>query len=167
MPSESAYCRRGVTMSFDRTKLPQPSEYFEGLGLAIHGPRNAKWRATECQIHGGSDSLRFNTESGGWLCMACGAKGGDVLAHHIQVTGSDFVTAAKALGAWMDDGKPAPSQKPSPLSYRQALALLAFEIAVAAMVATDVVNGRLISDEDALRIRQAAERITFVQEVLL
>lgn len=45
-------------------------------------------------------SLGINAESGGFFCHACGAKGGDVLAAHQLIIGCDFVTAAKALGAW-------------------------------------------------------------------
>jgi hypothetical protein len=34
--------------------------------------------------------------------MACCAKGGDVLAFHMQRYGLSFIDAAKALGAWED-----------------------------------------------------------------
>ena len=68
-------------MSFDRTHLPEPVGYFEERGLVLTGPARAKWRTTACTFHGGSDSMRINTQTGAWVCMAgCGAKGGDVLA---------------------------------------------------------------------------------------
>jgi len=34
--------------------------------------------------------------------MACGAKGGDILAFHMERYGFNFVEAVKALGAWED-----------------------------------------------------------------
>ena len=91
-------------MSFNRDNLPDTTAYFENAGLALKGP--GKWKTTRCEFHGGSDSLRVNTESGGWICMACDAKGGDVLAYEMQSTGTEFVQAAKALGVWVDDDKP-------------------------------------------------------------
>jgi len=45
-------------------------------------------------------SLGINTETGGFFCHACGAKGGDVLSAYQLLVGCDFVTAAKAFGAW-------------------------------------------------------------------
>ena len=66
-------------MSFDRTRLPEPVGYYESTGLAFK-ERKGKWRTTACNFHGGTDSLRINTDSGAFVCMAgCGARGGDVL----------------------------------------------------------------------------------------
>ena len=114
-------------MSFDRERLPDPVTYFEERGLKLSGPRSAKWRTTSCIFHGGSDSMRINVASGAWVCMACDEKGGDVLAYEMAATGAEFVDAAKALGAWLDDGKPHTLQKPSPLSPRAALSVMGFE----------------------------------------
>jgi hypothetical protein len=46
-----------------RDNLPDPIAYFEGEGLKLDG--RGKWRTTECRFHGGSDSMRVNTASGG------------------------------------------------------------------------------------------------------
>ena len=89
-------------MTFDRDRLPNPAEYFDDRGFTLSGPRSAKWKTTRCPFHGGSDSMRVNVHSGGWCCMNCGAKGGDVLSFEMQLTGAEFVPAAKALGAWID-----------------------------------------------------------------
>ena len=96
----------------DDDRLPDPASYFESQGLKLTGPRSAKWKTTECAFHGGSDSMRVNVHSGGWVCMACGAKGGDVLAYQMAAHGLEFVDAAKALGAWVDDGRPHTPQRP-------------------------------------------------------
>ena len=89
-------------MSFIRDRLPDALDYFarEGLELSARG----KWRTARCVFHDGSDSMRINTQTGGFCCMVCEAKGGDVLAFHMQRHGLGFVDACKALGAW--EGQP-------------------------------------------------------------
>ncbi len=55
---------------------------------------------------------RFITNGKPWLCMACHAKGGDVLSYHMAELYMVFAFAAKALGAWHDDGCPANTADP-------------------------------------------------------
>lgn len=151
-------------MSFDRDRLPDAQAYFEGLGLLLRGPRSAKWKTTRCEFHGGSDSMRVNMASGGWCCMACGESGGDVLAYHMKAQGLDFVSAAKSLGAWVDDGKtPAPS-KPAPLSPRQALSVMGFEACLIAIAGSNVGRGVILTEADLLRVRSAAGRLSYLAE---
>ena len=152
-------------MPFDRTLLPDPLTYFQNQGLNLKGPRSAKWKTTTCNFHGGSDSMRLNTSTGSWVCMSCGEKGGDVLAYEIAVTGADFVAAAKAIGAWVDDGKPYKPQKPTPLSPRAALSAMAFEATLTAIAAGNVAKGVLLTDADRSRLMTAAGRINRMVEV--
>lgn len=149
-------------MSFDRDRLPEPIEYFEGQALKLS--KRGKWRTTECRFHGGSDSMRINMASGAWVCMSCGAKGGDVLAYEMAATGVDFVTAAKALGAWVDDGKPEPRQKPAPLPPRAALEVLSFEATLAAVAAGNLAHGLVLTAKDRTRLMTAANRINKLAE---
>ena len=151
-------------MSFDRDRLPDPATYFENQGLKLSGPHSAKWKTTECRFHGGSDSMRINTSTGAWVCMACGEKGGDVLAYEIGLTGADFVGACKALDAWVEDGKPHATQKPAPLSPRAALSVLAFEATLAAVAAGNIARGVKLSDVDRFRLMAAAGRINRLVE---
>jgi hypothetical protein len=146
-------------MSFDRNQLPEPVAYFESQGLRLTGPSRAKWRTTECRFHGGSDSMRINTESGAWVCMSCGEKGGDVLAYEIAVTGADFVQACKAVGAWVDDGKPQAAQRPTVLSPRDALQVLSFEASIVAVAAGNLAAGVPLSEADRVRLLTCANRI--------
>lgn len=151
-------------MSFDRNRLPDPVSYFEGLGLQLR-ERRGKWRTTACNFHGGSDSMRINTDTGAFACMAgCGARGGDVLAFHMAHTGLDFITAAKELGAWVEDGKPAPA-RPTPLPARDALAVLAVESNLVAVAAANVAHGVALSQVDLSLVLQAAGRIQKIVEV--
>ena len=148
-------------MSFDRNLLPDPVSYFEGQGLTLAG--RGKWRTTACQFHDGSDSMRVNTASGGWCCMSCGAKGGDVLAYHQQLHSLDFIDAAKQIGAWVDDGRAAPL-KPTPLPPRAALQVMAFEATLIAVAAGNVGQGVDLSDMDRARVMAAAGRINRLVE---
>ncbi|MBH1979399.1 MAG: hypothetical protein I8H67_13695 [Comamonadaceae bacterium] len=150
-------------MGFDRHNLPEPLGYFEGQGLKL-SPRG-KWRTTSCTFHAGSDSMRINTATGAWVCMSCDAKGGDVLAYEMQAHGLEFIEAAKALGAWTDDGKPVQQHKPSPLSARQALQVLATEANLAAIAAGNVARGIAMTDLDLARLMTASNRITRLVEV--
>ena len=143
---------------FIRANLPDPVSYFEAEGLKLEG--KGKWRTTECKFHGGSDSMRVNVTTGGWVCMAgCGARGGDVLAHYIAEHGVDFITAAKALGAWQDDGKPDKPYRPKPLPASQAISVLAFESSLAAIAAGNIAHGLQLTDTDRARLYVAAQRI--------
>lgn len=151
-------------MSFDRNLLPDPVAYFEDQGLILAGPRSTKWKTTECKFHDGSDSMRINTASGGWCCMSCGAKGGDVLSYHMQLHGLEFIGAAQQLGAWIDDGRPAQKHKPTPLPPRAALQVLAFESLLVAVAAGNVAHGTTLSEIDRSRVMAAAGRINRLAE---
>ena len=142
---------------FIRANLPDPVSYFEAEGLKLEG--KGKWRTTSCTFHGGSDSLRVNTASGGWCCMACGASGGDVLAFHIQAHGMDFIDAAKALGAWVDDGQPHRPQRPKPLPASQAIQVLGFESLLTYVAAGNIAHGIQLTDNDRARLLVASQRI--------
>lgn len=148
-------------MSLDRDRLPDPASYFEGEGLRLTG--RGTWRSAACPFHGGSDSLRVNTVTGAWVCMSCHAKGGDVLAFAMQRGGLDFVPAAKALGAWVDDGKPAPA-RPRAFSAAAALAVLHADLHVCAVVVSDARRGELPTDDDWREFLAAAGRVITIAE---
>lgn len=148
-------------MSFDRDRLPDPAGYFEGEGLRLQG--RGTWRTTRCDFHGGSDSLRVNVDSGAWVCMSCGVKGGDVLAYAMQRDGIDFVPAAKALGAWVDDGKPAPA-RPRAFSAAAALAALHVDLHLCCIVLSGARRGELPTDDDWRAFMGAAGRCIAISE---
>jgi hypothetical protein len=150
--------------SFNRDNLPDPHDYYEntaGLKLMGRGP----WRTTRCEFHGGSDSMRINLKSGGFMCMNCLEKGGDVLAYHQKANGLEFIAAAKALGCWSEDGRLS-AYKPSPVSARAMLEVVAFEVQIVALLAADLLKGVAISNLDKHRLFEAASRITRVAEEL-
>lgn len=86
---------------FARERLPAPAEYYQAQGLRLRG--SGAWRSAICPFHADTQpSLRINVEHGCYRCMACGARGGDVLAFHQQRTGLSFSAAARELGAWVE-----------------------------------------------------------------
>jgi len=150
---------------FIKDQLPDPLDYYlHTAGLALTG--KGKQRQTRCEFHGGSDSMGINVETGAFLCRAgCGARGGDVLAYHMAAHGLGFVEAAKALGAYRDDGRDhRGTTRPTPIPARALLEVAAFELTVCTMVLADALNGRL-TDADFDRFRDAAGRVIHVAEV--
>ena len=148
-------------MTFDRRNLPDPVAFYESRGLVLTG--RGKWRTTSCTFHGGSDSMRVNTDTGAFCCMAgCGARGGDVLAYHMADAGQEFVEAAQALGCWVEDGHPAAQHRPTPLPPRAALELLGGECMLVAVCAGNLAHGVALTDDDRRRLLQAAGRIDHV-----
>lgn len=134
-----------------RDALPDPLSYFESEGLVPRG--RGKWRTTSCTFHGPSDSMRVHLERGAFVCMACQAKGGDVLAYHRAAHGLGFVEAAKALGACRDEGShQVNSPRPTPIPANILLKLVAREILVASVVASDMVRHRTVTDQDQARL---------------
>lgn len=152
---------------FIRDRLPDAVDYYTGTAsLKLIGPSRSKWKTTACEFHGGSDSMRIHVERGAFICMSCGAKGGDVLAYHMAVHGFGFVDAAKALGAYQEDGKPhGGGLRPAKIPARDLLKLAAFEISVASMVAANLAQGKSVSETDRARLMTAAGRVGRISEL--
>ena len=153
-------------MAFDRDRLPEPLGYFEAQGLTFR-ERKGKWRTTRCDFHGGSDSLRVNVQTGAWCCMSCNAHGGDVLAYEMAFSGLTFIEAAKALGAWIEDGKPHHQRRPKALPAHEALELIKRETNLVALEAARLANGHAITNDIKTRLLQAAGTIHHVLEQAL
>jgi CHC2 zinc finger len=148
----------GRTGEFVRERLPDPIGYFESQGLTLKGP--GKWKTARCEFHDGSDSMRVNTESGGWVCMACGERGGDVLAYAMRAHGLEFVEAARMLGAFIDGQKPqGGTWKTTTLTARDAMEVVAYELLVALVVVSDIRRGVIPSDLDWTRFLEAVGRV--------
>ena len=85
---------------FNRVAMPDAAtSYAERATLHLTG--RGRWRSAICPFHTDTrPSLRINLETGGFRCMVCGTKGGDVLAFHRARHGLSFQQAARDLGAW-------------------------------------------------------------------
>lgn len=147
---------------FDRELLPVPVSYYEAKGLTLQGSRGAEWKTTECRFHGGSDSLRIKVTTGAFVCMACGAKGGDVLAYEMATHGIGFIDAAKQLGVWAGGDAPHRHIRPTALTARDALSVLADEANLIAIESGRMAEGIKPSPEDRARFLVAVGRFNHV-----
>ena len=148
-------------MTLIRENFPEPVSYYESEGLKLTG--KGTWRTTTCTFHGSRSTMRINTITGRWVCMAgCGARGSNVLDHCMATRGLDFVQAAKALGAWQDDGKPHVHYRPKPMPPGDALQLLAEESMIVAVAAANIAHGVILTDQDRERCLMAAGRINLI-----
>ena len=85
--------------AFNRERLPIAHVYYAQEGIELRGA--GEWRDALCPFHDDRrPSLRVKHDSGAFRCMACGARGSDVLAFHMWRHGVDVIQAAKALGVW-------------------------------------------------------------------
>jgi hypothetical protein len=149
--------------TFNREALPDWLAYADTHGIKVEG--RGTWRSILCDFHSDTHaSLRINTKSGGWCCMSCGASGGDVLAHHMQRTGLDFIEAAKALGAWQNTGTSTGRERPRTLPARDALELLHADALVMFVVASDIGSGITPDEDDRASIAAIARRVLVVFE---
>ena len=108
--------------------------------------------------------MRVKPVTGAWKCMNCGESGGDVLAYEIKAYYKEFVQAAKDLSCWVDDGKPKPNYKPTTLSPRLALSVMAFESTLVAIAGANIAYGINLSEIDLARLIVAANRINRLVE---
>ena len=92
--------------SLDRGSLPTPLQYLTEHGLLKRSPKS-EWAAITCPAHkAGAEknpSLRVSQIDGHFCCMACGVKGGDVVALHRLITGAGFLDAVRDLGGRFHD----------------------------------------------------------------
>lgn len=151
-------------MSFQRNLLPNALTYFQEQGLKITGSKTGKWFTTECHFHGGSDSMRVNQATGGWVCMACGAKGGDLISYEMNLTGDDFIVVAKRLRAWTNDDSSFYASKPLPFSKGLALEVLNIEANHVLIAAENVAYGVVLTIADLEQLRLSAVRIRMLVE---
>lgn len=153
-------------MAFNRERLPDPIAYYQGQGLTLMGSHHAAWRTTQCQFHSSSDSMRIKVSTGAFVCMACGARGGDVLAYEMAAHGIGFVEAAKRLGSWTGGDAPQRHIRPTALTVRDGLSVLADEANLIAIEGTRMGSGIVPSAADLERIRRAAARVRQIREML-
>lgn len=160
--SKLAVTAPGKARGFVRDHLPDTHAYFEAQGLILKGNSNSVWKTTQCRFHGGSDSLRIAVATGAFVCMACGAKGGDVLAYEMATYGIGFVDAAKRLRAWAGGDAPNRHIRPTALTARDALSVLADEANLIAIESGRMAEGIKPSPEDRARFLVAVGRFNHV-----
>jgi hypothetical protein len=89
--------KHNKSQCLNRDLLPLPQAYYATEGIILMG--KGEWKDAICPFHPDTrPSLRINITSGGFKCMACGTKGGDIISFHMQRHGLRFINAVKALG---------------------------------------------------------------------
>jgi DNA primase len=87
--------------SLDRQSLPSPLAYLTQRGLVGRRPRGESV-AIVCPSHKAGEeahaSMLVSLVDGHFRCMACGVKGGDLIALHRLITGLGFREAVLDLG---------------------------------------------------------------------
>lgn len=90
----------------DRGSLPTAVQYLNERGL-IKTKQRGQWLTICCPVHkAGAEenpSMRVSTADGHFRCMACGAKGGDIVSLHRLITGLGFRDAVNDLGGRFHD----------------------------------------------------------------
>ncbi len=85
---------------FDRNRLPTIPDYYRPIFGELRFNASG-WAQVRCVFHeDGHASLSIHRERGAFRCFACDARGGDVIAFEMLRSGTDFKSAARALGAW-------------------------------------------------------------------
>jgi hypothetical protein len=100
--SENLFYRKWPRKIFNRDALPAPIDYYRIHFPALPMHTDREWISVRCCFHDDKHpSLSLNLISGGFYCFACGAKGGDVVAFHMQRYGVPFAAAVTFMGAWI------------------------------------------------------------------
>lgn len=82
-----------------RDRLPDPSTYYSRRLDKLTTPNGSGWATALCPFHDDHHpSLSVHVaEAGAYCCHSCGAKGRDVVAFHMAMTGLDFKAAVHDL----------------------------------------------------------------------
>jgi len=94
--------RSGKRFALNRSLLPTPINYLAQHDLKLKNG-SGDWRLMLCPFHDDTNaSLSFSVKNGAFKCFACGEKGGDLIAFHMQRHALPFIEACKSLGVWSD-----------------------------------------------------------------
>lgn len=139
--------------------LPNPLDFFDSVGVQLTG--SGRWRNGPCHFHDGNDSLRINTQSGGWICLNCNVSGMDILSYRMLIAQEHFVKAARALEAWQGDDHDPPKHliEPRPISASDAIQILAIEARIVAWATLNLDRIDLISGAERTRLKLASKRV--------
>ena len=86
-----------------------------------------------------------------------------MLAYEMAVNGVGFVQAAKQLEAWTEGTTPLRHIRPTALTARDALTVLADEVSLIALEGARIARGVVPNTNDLERIQLAAGRVNHVR----
>ena len=92
------YNKKRYKYKVDRSLLPTPAAYYNKQFPTLK--IRSEWVKVLCCFHEDkTPSLSLSMTQGHFKCHACGTKGGDIIAFHMQRYKFGFLDAARALGA--------------------------------------------------------------------
>lgn len=78
-------------------QLPEPAQFYAAEVVAFHD-RGGDWASGLCPFHDDHNpSFQMNLQSGGYVCLACQAKGGSIVSFVSNRDGLSYREAA----AWI------------------------------------------------------------------
>lgn len=85
------------TTSRDVKDSINPVDYYASR-VQDFKPNRPGWQNVRCVFHGdNTPSLAINSETGGYLCFGCGAKGGDIISFEMALNHCNFNDAIQTL----------------------------------------------------------------------
>ena len=85
------------TTSRDVKDAINPVDYYSSR-VQDFKPNRPGWQNVRCCFHGdNTPSLAINSETGGYLCFGCGAKGGDIISFEMALNHCSFADAIQTL----------------------------------------------------------------------
>jgi DNA primase len=89
---------------FNRSLLPAPIIVLKQFGIHLGKMNHRGYWQLCCPFHKNgkesNPSLSLHHANGHYRCHTCGAKGGDILAFYMKLTGKHFIDASREIGAW-------------------------------------------------------------------
>jgi hypothetical protein len=150
-----------IMLSFEN--LPDSIAYYESLGHVFSS--KGEWMTTNCEFHGGSDSMRIHRTSGSFKCMNCGIHGGGIISYHMQRFQVDFLQACKELGVNLEGSNNRPPDRPKPLPPARAIELMSMEARIVWMLLTKIKAGKKLENHEIESLRTSTLQIVKIAEI--
>ncbi len=148
-------------LSFEN--LPDSIAYYESLGHVFSS--KGEWMTTNCEFHGGSDSMRIHRTSGSFKCMNCGIHGGGIISYHMQRFQVDYLQACKELGVNLGGSNNRPPDRPKPLPAARAIELMSMEARIVWMLLTKIKTGKKLEGHEIESLRTSTLQIVRIAEI--
>lgn len=142
--------------------LPDSNHYYESLGHIFRS--KGEWMTTNCEFHGGSDSMRIH-KTGAFRCMSCGVHGGGVISYHMQRFKVDFLQACRDLGISVANSTRRLPDKPKPIPPTRAIELMSMEALIVWMLLAKIKAGKKLEDHEIESLKTSCKEIMNIAEI--
>ena len=143
--------------------LPDPIQYYESVGHVFRS--KGEWMKTNCEIHGGSDSMNIHKSSGAFRCWSCGVNGGGIISYHMQRFKVDFQQTCRDLGVNIENSLKRPPDKPKPLPPTRAIELMSMEARIVWMLLAKIKAGKQLENHEIESLKTSSREIMRIAEI--